>query len=231
MKVNEFFDNCDVSFLEDKSEKWLLNRKRGIGGSDVASILGISKYKSVYDLYMEKKGNTVQHITNEAIEKGNRMEEPLINLFFAKHKKYQKVNTKNISLKSKKHDFMMASLDSSFIDELGHKCILEIKTTTIQNAKMRKEWGYYDEYEERYIELIPQQYYCQVLHYLIVTGFDKAVVYAHLDYSYKEDSEIIERTINKEDVLNDIEYIVEQEKKFWDDFKNNTPPPFIGFSY
>lgn len=231
MKVNEFFDNCDVSFLEDKSEKWLLNRKRGIGGSDVASILGISRYKSAYDLFMEKKGSAIQHITNEAIEKGNRLEEPLIYLFFAKHKDYQKIDTKNIHLKSKKYDFMMASLDSAFIDELGHKCILEIKTTTIQNAKMRKEWGYYDEYEERYIELIPQRYYCQVLHYLIVTGFDKAVVYAHLDYAYKEDSEIIERTINKEDVLNDMEYIVKNEKKFWDDFKNNTQPPFIGFSY
>lgn len=231
MKVNDFFSDCEVSFLEDKSEEWLLNRKRGIGGSDVASILGISGYKSAYDLYIEKKGSTVQHVTNEAIEKGNRMETPLIDLFFAKHKNYKWINTKDISLKSKKYDFMMASLDSAFIDELGHKCILEIKTTTIQNAKMRKEWGYYDEYEGRYIELIPQQYYCQVLHYLIVTGFDKAVVYAHLDYVYKQDSEIVVREVNREDVLSDMEYIVEKEKKFWDDFENNIPPPFIGFNY
>ena len=141
MNVNKFFNSCEVVFLQDKSEEWLLNRKKGIGGSDVASILGISKYKSSYDLYMEQKGNVVQHITNEAIEKGNRMEAPLIDLFFAKHKKYQKISTKDISLKSKKYDFMMASLDSAFIDEQEKKCILEIKTTTIQNTKMRKEWG------------------------------------------------------------------------------------------
>ncbi len=231
METADFFSNCNVVFLKDKSEEWLLNRKKGIGGSDVASILGVSKYKSAYELYMEKKGNTVHHITNEAIEKGNRMEAPLIDLFFAKYKDYQKVDTKNISLKSKKYDFMMASLDSAFIDEQEKKCILEIKTTTIQNTKMRKEWGYYDDYKEEYIELIPQQYYCQVLHYLVVTGFDKAIVYAHLDYAYKDDSEVITRVIHREDVLSDMEYIVKNEKKFWDDFENNIPPPFIGFNY
>ncbi len=231
MNPIEFFNNSSVVFLQDKSEEWLTNRKKGIGGSDVASILGISRYKSAYDLYMEKKGNVFQHITNEAIEKGNRMEAPLIDLFFAKYNHYQKINTKDIHLKSKEYDFMLASLDSAFVDEQGRKCILEIKTSTIQSKAARKEWGYYDEYEEKYIDLIPQKYYCQVLHYLIVTGFDKAVVYAHLDYAYKEDSEIVTREVNREDVLNDIEYIIEKEKKFWDDFKNNIPPAFISFNY
>lgn len=228
MNINEFFNNCNVTFLQDKSEEWLLNRKKGIGGSDVAAILGVSRYKTPHDLYVEKKNNTVQHITNEAIEKGNRMETPLIDLFFAKYKNYQKINTKDISLRSKEYGFMMASLDSAFLDELGHKCILETKTTTIQNAKMRKEWGYYDDYKEEYIELIPQQYYCQALHYLIVTGFQKVIVYAHIDYAYKEDSEVLTRVVNREDVLSDIEYIIQKETKFWNDFINNVPPPFIG---
>lgn len=231
MNIQEVFNECHIYFLEDKSEEWLLNRKRGIGGSDVASILGISRYKSAYDLYMEKKGSAIQHITNEAIEKGNRMEGPLIDLFFARHKNYQRINTKDISLKSKKYDFMMASLDGAFIDEHEKKCILETKTSTIQNKQMRKEWGYYDDYKEEYIELIPQQYYCQVLHYLIVTGFDRAIVYAHLDYSYKEDSEVLIRIVNREDVLDDMEYIIKNEKKFWKDFESNIPPPFIKFSY
>lgn len=231
MNINEFFNSCHVVSLKDKSEEWLLNRKYGIGGSDVASILGISKYKTAYELYMEKKGSTVQKITNEAIERGNRMESPLIDLFFAKYQNYQKVDTKNISLKSKKFDFMNANLDSAFFDEAGHKCILEIKTTTIRTKEMRKEWGYYDEYEERYIERVPQQYYCQILHYLIVTGFDKAVVYAHLDYAYRDDSEIVTRVVNRDDVISDMEYIVAEEKKFWDDFLNNIPPAFIKFNF
>jgi predicted phage-related endonuclease len=180
---------------------------------------------------MEKKGSAIQHITNEAVEKGNRMEGPLTDLFFAKHKNYKRINTKDISLKSKKYNFMIASLDGAFIDEQEKKCILETKTSTIQNKQMRKEWGYYDDYKEEYIELIPQQYYCQVLHYLIVTGFDRAIVYAHLDYSYKEDSEVLTRIVNREDVLDDMEYIIKNEKKFWKDFESNIPPPFIKFSY
>ena len=31
-------------------------RKKGIGGSDVASILGLSPWKSQYQLYLEKRG-------------------------------------------------------------------------------------------------------------------------------------------------------------------------------
>ena len=38
------------------NEEWLQQRTHGIGGSDVAAIMGISKYKSAYALYMEKVG-------------------------------------------------------------------------------------------------------------------------------------------------------------------------------
>ncbi|MFU1875596.1 YqaJ viral recombinase family protein, partial [Enterococcus faecium] len=37
-------------------QEWLVDRKRGIGGSDVSTILGLNKYKSVYQLWLEKTG-------------------------------------------------------------------------------------------------------------------------------------------------------------------------------
>ena len=39
-------------------EQWLRYRKQGIGGSDVASLLGISKWKSEIELWLDKTNQT-----------------------------------------------------------------------------------------------------------------------------------------------------------------------------
>ena len=181
---------------------------------------------------MDKKENSaVQHITNEAIEKGNRLEQPLIDVFFALHSGYAQVDTKDISLKSKQYGFMNANLDGAFIDQDENKCILEIKTTTIQNRDMLREWGYWDNEQGIWIERVPDAYYCQVLHYLIVTGFDKAVIYAMLDFAYKDGQETREITIHRKDVIEDMKYIIAEENKFWKMLENNTPPPFMKMNF
>lgn len=33
---------------------WLLDRRKGIGGSDVAAIMGLNKWKSAYQIWLEK---------------------------------------------------------------------------------------------------------------------------------------------------------------------------------
>ena len=35
---------------------WLLDRRKGIGGSDVAAIMGLNKWKSAYQIWLEKTG-------------------------------------------------------------------------------------------------------------------------------------------------------------------------------
>lgn len=34
---------------------WLLDRRKGIGGSDVAAIMGLNKWKSAYQIWLEKQ--------------------------------------------------------------------------------------------------------------------------------------------------------------------------------
>lgn len=232
MKLNDFFDQCHVYETVDKSPEWLSQRKTGIGGSEVSIILNINKYKTPYELFMEKKENSVaQHITNTAIEKGNRLEQPLIDVFFALHPEYIPIDTKSISLKSKQYEFMNANMDGAFLDQDKNKCVLEIKTTTIQNRDMLHDWGYWDNEHGVWIERVPDAYYCQVLHYLIVTGFDKAIIYAMLDFAYKDGQETREITIHREDVIDDMKYIIEEEKKFWKMLENNAPPPFMKMNF
>lgn len=40
----------------DREAAWLESRKKGVGGSDVSTIMGLNKYKTSYQLWMEKTG-------------------------------------------------------------------------------------------------------------------------------------------------------------------------------
>ena len=72
-------------------EEWLSYRRRGIGGSDVASIFGISPFRTARDIYYDKlniasvdeyEGNWV------AMEMGNLLE-PLVAKIFGKKTGYK----------------------------------------------------------------------------------------------------------------------------------------------
>jgi putative phage-type endonuclease len=59
----------------DKSKDWHQWRKEGIGSSDSAAILGISPYKTPYQLWEEKTGKVKTDETPNYIQgKGNRLE-------------------------------------------------------------------------------------------------------------------------------------------------------------
>lgn len=67
-------------------EEWLSYRRRGIGGSDVASIFGVSPFRTARDLYYDKL-NIVSVEEDEgnwvAMEMGNLLE-PLVAKIFGK---------------------------------------------------------------------------------------------------------------------------------------------------
>ncbi|SPT67608.1 putative phage-type endonuclease [Anaerobiospirillum thomasii] len=56
-------------------DKWLAERQCGLGGSDVAVILGLSKYKSPYELWLEKTGRAEPFKGNDATHWGQRLED------------------------------------------------------------------------------------------------------------------------------------------------------------
>ena len=77
-----------VADLSDISEQqWLELRRQGIGGSDAASILGISPFKTARDLYYEKLGQD-SHIPDEfqwvPFEIGSTLEDLVARIFAQK---------------------------------------------------------------------------------------------------------------------------------------------------
>ena len=51
--INRLTDGIDVEGME-KQQRWHFERRLGIGGSDVAAILGQSPYKTAYQVWQEK---------------------------------------------------------------------------------------------------------------------------------------------------------------------------------
>lgn len=157
MKANVLVETEGLSRKE-----WLQWRKKGIGGSDVSAILGISKWTSAIDLWLDKtnqKNDPVE--ANEAMEWGNILEPVIRNHFAAVTGKT--VSEVKAMLQHPDHPFMIADVDGVTIDDNGDPAILEIKTAS---EYKRDEWS----------EGVPAYYQTQVQHYLCVTGVKKAYV-------------------------------------------------------
>lgn len=191
----------------DKLE-WLKQRQKGIGGSDVGAILGMNKWKTAFQVYVEK----VEEITevsesSEAAYWGSTMEE-LVAKEFA-NRTGKKVRRDNRHLVHRDYPFMVANIDRRVI---GENSILECKTTSSFGAK---EW----EGEE-----IPDSYLLQCQHYMAVTDRDKcyiAVLIGGQKFLVKE--------IDRDEEL--IKLIIEAEKNFWTMHVEKKIPPMLDGSY
>ena len=165
----------------DNEDDWHKLREKRIGGSDIGAILGVNPYKSIVDVYVDKtegsnfKGNELTHW-------GHMLEGTILKEFANRHKELI-VYEAPYSIVD---NFFIANLDSVLKDkETGDYGVLEIKTTSIWN---KKEW------ED---DVIPQYYYAQVQHYLMLTGYKFAYIAVLIGgQQYKEFK--IER--NEEDI-------------------------------
>lgn len=201
-------------------EDWLAHRT-GIGGSDSAAIVGMNPYMSNLDLFSIKTGTVYQEdISDKPCVKYGVDAEPLLReLFKLDFPEYKVMYEENNMWNNDKIPFAHASLDGWLEDKNGRKGILEIKTTEIMNSSMSKKWD----------GGIPDNYYIQVLHYLMVTEFDFAILKAQL--KYQMDGDVFLRTkhyhIDREEVLHDIEYLAEKEKEFWKCVETGAKPNLI----
>lgn len=188
-------------------EEWLRWRKKGIGGSDVSAILGINKWTSAIELWLDKtnqKNDPVE--VNEAMQWGTILE-PIIRDHFAAVTGKAVMEVKAM-LQHPEHPFMLADVDGVTTDDNGNPAILEIKTAS---EYKRDEWS----------DGVPTYYQTQVQHYLCVTGVSKAYVAVLIGgnsfriYEVDADPEIQQM-------------LIAVEKNFWDKVQNMIRPDIDG---
>lgn len=188
-------------------EEWLRYRKMGIGGSDVASLLGISKWKSEIELWLDKTGQTSEPpIENEAMTWGTIME-PIIRNHFAEVTGRTVVELKAM-IQHLDYPFMLADVDGVTVDDTGELAILEIKTAS---EFKRSEWD----------EGVPTYYQTQVQHYLCVTGIKKAYVAVLIGGNSFKVYEV-----DADDELQAM--LIAVEKNFWNKVQNMICPEMDG---
>ena len=201
-------------------EEWLKNRTK-IGGSDASAIVGLNPYKTNVDLWMEKTGQIVpEDISDKSyVQYGTNAEEHLRSLFALDFPQYKVEYVDNNMFTNDKYPFAHASLDGWLTDQEGRKGILEIKTTEILQSMQKEKWN----------QRIPDNYYIQILHYLMVTEFEFAVLKAQLKTVFDGVPYLQTKHyfIERSEVEEDIQYLAEKEKKFWKQVQERNRPALI----
>ena len=190
-------------------EDWLEARKNFIGGSDAAAVLGMNPYKTNIELWQEKIGQLVpEDISEKSYVKYGHEAEPLLReLFKLDFPEYEVHYKENNLWLNDQFQFAHASLDGWLTDQDGRMGVLEIKTTNILQSMQKEKWNH----------RIPDNYFIQVLHYLMVTGFDFAILKAQLKFDFSGDimCQVKHYKIERAEVEEDIKFLGNSEKAFW----------------
>ena len=114
-----------------------------IGGSDIAAILGLSRWKSAHSLYLHLIGELLPQEDNNAMERGRKLESVIAHIFAANHEEFwlEKCGI----VEDSNYPFLIGSPDRVICDSSCHDVCpgktvsgLEIKTADISKAN---EWG------------------------------------------------------------------------------------------
>lgn len=183
--------------------EWLKTRRSGIGGSEVAAILGLSKWSSEYQIWLDKTSNEEpEEKKSNVLEWGSRLE-PVIRQKVADETDGQVYIVPQM-LRSKKYPHMCADLDGVILTASGEWVGLEIKTHREYGSK---DWAFG----------VPAYYQTQVQHYMAVTGLKKFIVVCLLNGSDFVSYEVEANT-------DFISALYDVEQKFWNKVQSGEKP-------
>lgn len=192
-------------------EEWLKARMAGIGGSEMAAILGVSPWEGPADVWARKKGITAEQPDNLRFKIGRKFEGPIAELYAEQE-----------GVKLLKVDGLYTHPDAPLVgtpDRLiaGQQKGLEIKTA---DPAIAHTWG------EPGTDEIPLYYTTQVATYMALLGYndwDVAVLFGTSDFRIYR----LHRDLELENM------ILERAREFWQTYivGNQEPPPDASRSY
>lgn len=184
-------------------EEWLKWRKQGIGGSDAAAAIGLSRYKSKIAVFYDKTADTPRAEETKKMKAGKLME-PVIAGWFQEETGKTVVRLPYL-YQHPEHEYMLANLDYAIPEE---EALVECK-----NTSYRGDWQ---------DGMVPEEYYIQCQHYMGVTGAKKTYLVYLLDGWNLQYTEIM----RNEHIIS---MLIEQLRNFWTwHVLTKTPPEFDG---
>ncbi len=192
------------------NQNFSVDRSKYIGGSDIGALLGLSKFKSPLEVWMEKTGKETKRLDSLPLRFGAFAEE-FVASEYSRATGFDLIHDESIYIHPE-HAFMSAHVDR-FVLENGNPSparILECKTA---NPFSSGEWG------EIGSDEVPMSYLCQCIWYMAITNIDKtdlAVLFGNSDFRIYE----VSRDLALEKV------ILQKASLFWSEHVlKDVPPP------
>lgn len=183
---------------------WLEERRKSIGGSDAAGIIGLSKWSSPYMVWADKTGRLPDKPDTEAMRIGRDLEDYVARRWMEETGK--RCKRLPAILRNPAYPFAHADIDRLVI---GESAGLECKTTS--DLDLRQYSG----------GEFPEKYYVQCVHYLAVTGLRRwylaVLVFGRGFFTY---------TLERDEA--EIAALMAAERDFWADVESDTPPEIDG---
>ena len=194
------------------NQDFTVDRSQYIGGSDIGAILGLSKFKSPLEVWMEKTGKEGNRKDSLPLRFGS-FAESFVASEYSRATGYQLLHDESAHIHPQ-FSYMSAHIDRFVLGDgvdASPTKILECKTA---NAFAKSEWGQVGSDE------VPMSYLCQVIWYMGITGIDQgdlAVLFGNSDFRIYA----IERDKTLE------ELIIQKAIHFWNEYvlKDIPPPP------
>lgn len=193
--------------IEQGTDLWKAWRRGGIGGSDAPVVEGLSPYKTIRQLYFDKKGKEVASDGDSSefiFQRGHQVE----GLIRKQFQELMRVEMAPICFEHDKYEYIRASLDG-FDSKLG---VLEAKLVGQAVLKKALEGE------------IPDHHMSQMQHQLFVSGADVGQYFCH---DGKKNGALVVVRSNKAY----IEKLVEKEHAFWEVVKLGEPPALSDRDY
>ena len=197
------------------------DRTKYLGGSDIGAILGLSKYRTALDVWLEKTGRIVNTVDNLPVRFGTFAEE-FVACEYAAQTSFQLIHSEE-GVTHPKYPFMVGHIDR-YVFESGNEfgsqlfnmdgsCaashLLECKTASPFN---QSDWG------ELGTDEVPMSYLVQCLWYLAITNLERcdvAVLFGNSDFRIYE--------VYRDKELEDL--IIAKAASFWNEhILRDTPP-------
>lgn len=202
--------------LEPNTPEWDEIRSRGIGGSEIAAVVGLSPWVSRFALYHRKRGTLDKQEVNAGMNWGHRLEPVVCEAFAEAHPEF--VTAVAGTYRHAERGWQLANVDrllhrdSDPFPENEPCGLLEVKTAHQYDAH---EWGPGGSDE------IPPYYRCQVLWYMDVLSVPEAHVAVLIGGSdYRE--YLIPYAADE------AQWLREEGERFWHEVNAGITPPLDG---
>lgn len=149
-----------IGRFEPGSPEWHQARAAGIGGSEVAAVLGLSPYESRFSLWHRKTGQVGPVEETPVMEWGKRLEPVILDKFREEHPELQVVPSATYSHPDRPWQIANPDAECESTGDVP-EAIVEVKT-----ARVADGWG------EPGSDEVPVYYRVQCLWYLDVLGVE-----------------------------------------------------------